>query len=89
MKIDPTQRRDQHCKVYLEKDVVDEIKSYQSKNGFRLASFSETLRALILHGLESERQATSVVSAGVQSGNIKIYDDPRKDPKYLNPLNDS
>lgn len=47
--IDPTQKRDQHCKIYLEKDVVDLIKAYQFRKGY--LSFSEAGRQLLLEGL--------------------------------------
>ncbi len=49
MKIDPTEKRDQHCKIYLEKTVKNEIyKIAYEKN----MSFSEAGRMLILAGMD-------------------------------------
>lgn len=48
--IDPTQKKDQHCKIYLEKDVKEAVEVYQSQEN--LSSFSEAGRRLILIGIE-------------------------------------
>lgn len=49
MKIDPTEKRDQHCKIYVEKSVKNEIDKYAWKHHI---SFSEAGRRLLLAGLE-------------------------------------
>lgn len=54
-KIDPTQNKDQHCKVYLEIDVKNAIQEFQKKRN--LFSFSEAARELILLGLNAEEQS--------------------------------
>lgn len=50
MIINPTEKRDQHCKIYVEKSLKTEI------NGFALRfnlSFSEAGRKLMILGLTS------------------------------------
>ena len=49
MNIDPTEKRDQHCKIYVERTVKKEIDAYATKNGY---SFSEAGRKLLLDALE-------------------------------------
>lgn len=51
MKIDPTEKRDQHCKIYLEPTVKKEIDKLAMKKHM---SFSEAGRMLILAGLEGK-----------------------------------
>jgi hypothetical protein len=47
--IDPTEKRDQHCKVYLEKSLKREVDRYAMLHGY---SFSEAGRKLLLEALE-------------------------------------
>lgn len=49
MKIDPTEKRDQHCKIYVEKSMKKEIDKYATLHGY---SFSEAGRKLLLEALE-------------------------------------
>lgn len=67
VKIDPTEKRDQHCKLYLEPSVKKEIEKYQFAHG--LLSFSEAGRRLILSGLSSEEQGRS--AKAVNPGSAK------------------
>lgn len=48
MKIEPTEKRDQHCKIYTEKSLKSEIDTYATKRGL---SFSEAGRKLIIYAL--------------------------------------
>ena len=48
MKIEPTEKRDQHCKIYTEKSLKSEIDTYATKRGL---SFSEAGRRLIIYAL--------------------------------------
>ena len=50
MIINPTERRDQHCKIYVEKSVKKEIDRYAMKNHL---SFSEAGRNLMLYAIEN------------------------------------
>lgn len=47
--IEPTEKRDQHCKIYVEKSLKKEINKFAME---RHMSFSEAGRVLILLGLE-------------------------------------
>lgn len=49
MLIEPTEKRDQHCKIYTEKSLKKEIDAYATKRGL---SFSEAGRKLIIYALE-------------------------------------
>lgn len=49
MVIDPTEKRDQHCKIYVEKSLKREIDRYATLNGY---SFSEAGRKLLIDALE-------------------------------------
>ncbi len=51
MMIDPTEKRDQHCKIYVEYSVKREIDRYAMKYGY---SFSEAGRKLLIDALESK-----------------------------------
>ena len=48
MKINPTEKRDQHCKIYVEKSIKDEINNYATRHSL---TFSEAGRDLLLAGL--------------------------------------
>ena len=49
MLIEPTEKRDQHCKIYTDKSLKKEIDAYATKRGL---SFSEAGRKLIIYALE-------------------------------------
>jgi rRNA-processing protein FCF1 len=49
MIINPTERRDQHCKIYVEKCVKKEIDKYATRNHL---SFSEAGRNLMIYAIE-------------------------------------
>lgn len=49
MIIPPTEKRDQHCKIYVERTVKKEIDDYADRNGY---SFSEAGRKLLIDALE-------------------------------------
>jgi hypothetical protein len=67
--IDPTQNKDQHCKVYVEKDLKEWIKRYQYKKGF--SSFSEAARSLFLLGIScEERSAEEGNATNRSSGHV-------------------
>lgn len=51
MEIEPTEKRDQHCKIYLEKSVKNAIDRIAYEKHI---SFSEAGRMLILLGIESK-----------------------------------
>lgn len=51
MIIDPTEKRDQHCKIYVEKSVKRAIDKYAITRGY---SFSEAGRRLLIDALESK-----------------------------------
>lgn len=51
VKIDPTSKKDQHCKIYVEPEVKEAIEKFQKECNY--ASFSEAGRRLILEGLQS------------------------------------
>jgi hypothetical protein len=50
--IAPDEKRDCHCKVYVEKSVFTAIKDYQTDKG--MYSFSDAARQLIVTALTSE-----------------------------------
>lgn len=50
MMIEPTEKRDQHCKIYVEKSLKDQISYYANKNGM---TFSQAGRKLIIFGIDS------------------------------------
>lgn len=47
--IDPTEKRDQHCKVYVERSVKTEIDAFATRNHM---SFSEAGRHLMIYALD-------------------------------------
>jgi hypothetical protein len=47
--IDPTEKRDQHCKIYVERSVKKEIDKYAMIHGY---SFSEAGRKLLMDALQ-------------------------------------
>lgn len=49
MNIEPTEKRDQHCKIYVERSVKKEIDRYATRNAM---SFSEAGRELMIYALE-------------------------------------
>jgi hypothetical protein len=49
MIIEPTEKRDQHCKIYVERSVKKEIDKYATLHGY---SFSEAGRKLLIDALE-------------------------------------
>lgn len=49
--IGPTERKDVHCKIYVEESVAKAIAKFQDENG--LSSFSEAGRRLLLDGLKA------------------------------------
>lgn len=49
MNIDPTEKRDQHCKIYVERSVKKEIDKYATIHGY---SFSEAGRKLLIDALQ-------------------------------------
>lgn len=49
MQIIPTEKRDQHCKIYVEKSLKNEIERYAQTHHY---SFSEAGRKLLIHSLE-------------------------------------
>lgn len=49
MIIDPTEKRDQHCKIYVESSVKKQINDYATKQGY---TFSEAGRQLLIDGLQ-------------------------------------
>ena len=49
MIIHPTERRDQHCKIYVEKSVKKEIEKYAMRKNL---SFSEAGRNLMIYAIE-------------------------------------
>ena len=49
MIIPPTEKRDQHCKIYVERTVKKEIQDYANRMGY---SFSEAGRKLLIYALE-------------------------------------
>lgn len=51
MKVNPTETKSVHCKIYVEPSIDKEIKGFQLREG--LASYSEAGRKLMLLGLES------------------------------------
>lgn len=50
MVIDPTEKRDQHCKIYVERSIKKEIDKYAMTHGY---SFSEAGRKLLIDALQS------------------------------------
>lgn len=52
MNIIPTEKRDQHCKIYVEKSLKDEIDKYAIKHHY---SFSEAGRKLLIYALDGVR----------------------------------
>lgn len=53
VRINPTENRDQHCKVYVEKSLKKAIFDYADKMHM---SFSEASRRLIITGLNKEQE---------------------------------
>ncbi len=51
MMIDPTEKRDRHCKIYVEFSVKKAIDRYAMMRGY---SFSEAGRKLLIEALESK-----------------------------------
>jgi len=49
MVIDPTEKRDQHCKIYVERSVKKEIDNYATLHGY---TFSEAGRKLLIDALK-------------------------------------
>lgn len=49
MVIDPTEKRDQHCKIYVERSVKKEIDKYATLHGY---TFSEAGRKLMIDALQ-------------------------------------
>lgn len=47
--IDPTEKRDQHCKVYVERGVKTEIDKFATRHHM---SFSEAGRHLMIYALD-------------------------------------
>lgn len=50
MNIEPTEKRDQHCKIYVEKSVKREIDKYALKHNM---SFSQAGRNFLVYALEN------------------------------------
>lgn len=51
VKIDPTSKKDQHCKIYVEPEVKEAIEEYQVAMNYD--SFSEAGRMLLIIALNS------------------------------------
>jgi hypothetical protein len=49
--IGPQEKRDKHCKVYVEPTVYNAIQNFQYQNGH--VSFSEAARDLLVRALEA------------------------------------
>jgi hypothetical protein len=52
MKVEPTELRDAHCKVYVEKTVKAEIQKFANEKGM---TFSEAGRRLWLEALKAKK----------------------------------
>lgn len=53
MKIIPTEKRDQHCKIYVEKSLKQEIDRYATQGDY---SFSEAGRKLLIYALDAVQE---------------------------------
>lgn len=49
VRIDPTSKKDQHCKIYVEPELKKAIDKFQVQQKF--SSFSEAGRALLIYAL--------------------------------------